>query len=51
MMSIEEMNKEYCETETITSFASWYEGEEGWGVDDDDDDDDNNSSNDNGDDK
>jgi hypothetical protein len=35
MEDIKTINKENCEAQTIEAWAAWYEGEEGWGIDDD----------------
>ncbi|WP_279380748.1 hypothetical protein [Mobilitalea sibirica] len=37
--TVKEINKRECENASIEGWAAWYEGEEGWGIDDDDDDD------------
>ena len=31
MDNIKSINKEMCDIQTIDAWASWYEGEEGWG--------------------
>ena len=48
--TMESVNREYCENNTVESWAAWFEGEEGWGADSDDDDDSSSSSNDDNDD-
>lgn len=35
MEDIKYINKENCETQTIETWASWFEGEESWGFEDD----------------
>lgn len=40
MENIKTINKENCDVQSIEAWASWFEGEEGWGSGSDDDDDD-----------
>lgn len=35
MDNVQSQNKECCEIRTVEAWAAWFEGEEGWGVDDD----------------